>query len=236
MPSHASVTTISSGPVTLTVTSVPSQSQVSVVPVSAAHHPSLSKGATAGIVIGVLFGVALLALLGFLAWKRRRRQPEEMDEAGRKSPRRTTSVLSRTGLLSRGRQSMIEQPADESLYTGGTGTTGPNSIRHSMLFGAAGAGAGAGAVAGAGVTAAGNPEHNSPAGSGHHYAASNSGLPRRSSQPLVYDQRLNPSALFGAHDNGSRVSMQDNADYSRPLGIANPDPRPSHESRRSNWD
>jgi len=54
---------------------------------------------------------------------------------------------------------------------------------------------------------------------------------RRASRPFVYDQRLNPSALFANHDNGSRVSMQDQQDYSRPLGVANPDTRYSFDSR-----
>ncbi|RMY64480.1 hypothetical protein D0864_12345 [Hortaea werneckii] len=59
--------------------------------------------------------------------------------------------------------------------------------------------------------------------------------PRRHSRPMVYDQRLNPSALFANHDNGSRISIQDNNDYSRPLGVTNPDPRPSFESRTSQY-
>lgn len=48
---------------------------------------------------------------------------------------------------------------------------------------------------------------------------------RRNSRPLFYDQRLNPSALMSL-DNGSRNSMtsiQDNRDYTRTLGITNPD-------------
>ncbi|KAK5188250.1 hypothetical protein LTR16_008503, partial [Cryomyces antarcticus] len=49
---------------------------------------------------------------------------------------------------------------------------------------------------------------------------------KRISKPLVYDQRLNPSALL-QHDNGSRASvgtMQDHRDYARPLKATNPDP------------
>ncbi|TKA77717.1 hypothetical protein B0A49_02249 [Cryomyces minteri] len=49
---------------------------------------------------------------------------------------------------------------------------------------------------------------------------------KRLSKPLVYDQRLNPSALL-QHDNGSRTSvgtMQDHRDYARPLKAMNPDP------------
>ncbi|KAL2357822.1 Wsc4-like protein [Cryomyces antarcticus] len=45
---------------------------------------------------------------------------------------------------------------------------------------------------------------------------------KRISKPLVYDQRLNPSALL-QHDNGSRASvgtMQDHRDYARPLKVS----------------
>ena len=68
---------------------------------------------------------------------------------------------------------------------------------------------------------------SSPLGSSHD--GSNS---RRHSKPLVYDQRLNPSALFANQEaNGSRVSIQDQQDYSRPLGVTNPDLRHSFDSR-----
>lgn len=50
---------------------------------------------------------------------------------------------------------------------------------------------------------------------------------RRSSRPLVYDQRLNPAAIMQNWDhNGSRASvgtLQDQRDYSRPLNVTNPD-------------
>ena len=45
---------------------------------------------------------------------------------------------------------------------------------------------------------------------------------RRSSHPMFYDQRLNPNALM-VNDNGSRSSvltMQDNRDYTRTLGVS----------------
>lgn len=78
---------------------------------------------------------------------------------------------------------------------------GNHSVRHSMLFGAGG-------VAGEGVSPV------SPLGS-LHGSADGPGE-RRSSRPMVYDQRLNPSTLFAnAEANGSRVSMQDQLDYSR---------------------
>ena len=45
---------------------------------------------------------------------------------------------------------------------------------------------------------------------------------RRSSRPLVFDQRLNPYALM-EYDNGSQISittMADNRDYTRPLNVS----------------
>jgi cell wall integrity and stress response component len=68
---------------------------------------------------------------------------------------------------------------------------------------------------------------------GHKYHGSESTAPipnspdgdRRNSRPLVYDQRLNPAALMEHWErNGSRASIQDQRDYSRPLGVTNPDP------------
>ncbi|KAK8202240.1 hypothetical protein M8818_005767 [Zalaria obscura] len=53
---------------------------------------------------------------------------------------------------------------------------------------------------------------------------------RRNSRPMVYDQRLNPAAIMqNWQANSSRNSvgtMQDQRDYSRPLGVTNPDPEP----------
>ena len=46
-------------------------------------------------------------------------------------------------------------------------------------------------------------------------------ISRRTSMPLVHDQRLNPAALYSpAHENGSHVSVasfRDDRDYSRPV-------------------
>ncbi len=170
----------------------------------------LSSGVVAGIVIGSLLGLAALLLAAFLLYRRRKRSDAEA-AAGSTRPKRTTSVLSRTGLLSRGRpQSMAENPFDNpDPYAAGAA-----SVRHSVLFGA-------------GATI----EPSSPLGGSQDNLGAGS---RRPSKPLVYDQRLNPSALFAnAEANGSRVSMQDQQDYSRPLGVANPDVRPSFDSRIS---
>ena len=190
------------------------------------QRKGLSGGAIAGIVIGSLIGLAALLLAAFLLWRRRRRNGDTEGAAaagrGPRSPQRNTSVMSKTGLLARGRTNDVtndmaekdDRDFDEPLYVN-TGT-GNNSVRHSMLFGAGMAGEGVSPV--------------SPLGSTQDETGSN----RRHSRPLVYDQRLNPSALFANHEaNGSRVSMQDNADYTRPLAVMNPEYRASFESRVS---
>ena len=169
----------------------------------------LSGGAIAGIVIGTLIGLAAFLLAGFLLWRRKKQQDTENAPPGQRPPKRNTSVLSKTGLLSRGAAarptSMAENNYDE----------GYASVRHSMLFGGAGA----------------TVEPSSPLGGSQDNSVSSA---RRHSRPMVYDQRLNPSALFANADaNGSRVSMQDTQDYSRPLGVANPDLRASFDSRWS---
>lgn len=169
----------------------------------------LGGGAIAGIVIGVLAGVALVLLAAFFLWRRNRNNGDDENNGGKKNMKRNVSVLSKAGLLARTRPSMGERDHDDHFYV--TPATGANSVRHSMLFNGAD-----------GV----NPV--SPLDSSH------SGGTRRGSKPMVYDQRLNPSALFANQEaNGSRISMQDQQDYSRPLGVVNPDPRESFESRIS---
>ncbi|KAI7343256.1 hypothetical protein KC354_g15772 [Hortaea werneckii] len=204
------VVTLSGARVTETVTTTPM-----VTPGAAAQADSqsvqkgLSDGAIAGAVVGSLLGVAAIVLGAFLLWRRKK---QDNVAAGAENPggmskmKRNVSILSKTGLLSR----VTEKEYDEPLYN----TTANNSVRHSMMFGAGGSGDGISPV--------------SPLGSSHDSQ-------RRHSRPMVYDQRLNPSALFANHDNGSRISIQDNNDYSRPLGVMNPDPRPSFESRTSQY-
>lgn len=172
------------------------------------RRSGLSGGAIAGIVIGALVGLAALLLAAFLLWRRKKQQDAENAAPGSGKPKRTTSVLSKTGLLSRGTARPTSM-AENNHYD-----EGYSSVRHSMLFGGAGA----------------TVEPSSPLGG----SQSNGSSTRRHSRPLVYDQRLNPSALFAnAEANGSRVSMQDTQDYSRPLGVTNPDIRASFDSRVS---
>lgn len=204
------VVTLSGARVTETVTSTPMVTPgVDAQADSQAVQKGLSDGAIAGAVVGSLLGVAAIVLGAFLLWRRKK---QDNAAAGAENPngmskmKRNVSILSKTGLLSR----VTEKEYDEPLYN----TTANNSVRHSVMFGAGGSGDGISPV--------------SPLGSSHDSQ-------RRHSRPMVYDQRLNPSALFANHDNGSRISIQDNNDYSRPLGVTNPDPRPSFESRTSQY-
>lgn len=200
---------------TQTVTSTPTSGSQQDLSQLSLQQKGLSGGAIAGIVIGVLAGLALIALGIFFLWRRQRRREQVdavvggagMSEKGKRSPRRNVSVLSKAGLVGAAGMHDAQKDYDEPI------NTGTNSQRHSMLFGAGAIGDGVDPV--------------SP------LEQSNSNDSRRYSRPLVYDQRLNPSALFASHDNGSRVSMQDGADYSRTLGVTNPDPRASFESRIS---
>lgn len=224
------IVTISGEVVTQTVTSTPM-----VAPdrqtASADTSDNLSGGAIAGIVIGVLALLALLAFAAYFLWRHHRNKQDpnnphgypEMASAANPRPRRNVSVLSKVGLLARSNHySGADDDNDPS-------SAGPlHSARHSALF-AAGA---AGGNDGVSPSSPLGPQSNA---STSLYQTDS----RRHSKPLVYDQRLNPSALFANADaNGSRISMADNTDYSRPLDLGggkltvkNPDPRSSFESR-----
>lgn len=207
--------TVSGAVVTETVTSTPVVASGSGDQLPF-QRKSLSGGVIAGVVIGTLLGVAAVAVAALLLYRRRRQNGDAEGASpggrGRPSPRRNTSVLSKTGLLSRGRPMSM---AEKELYDEPYGNGGISSVRHSALFG--------------GSTLAEGVSPVSPLGSSQENVSS-----RRHSKPMVHDQRLNPSALFAHQDaNGSRVSMQDQQDYSRPLGVVNPDLRPSFESRIS---
>lgn len=84
-----SATTVTSGPASpsiIEVTTTISSSASSTANSNERTHNgsgsknSLSGGAIAGIVIGVLAGVALLAAIAFLFWKRRREEPAEEED------------------------------------------------------------------------------------------------------------------------------------------------------------
>jgi cell wall integrity and stress response component len=222
------IITISGEVVTQTVTSTPMVVPSSEDNKDTSSSKSLTGGAIAGIVIGVLAFLALLALVIFLLWRRRRHNTTdpnnphgypEMATAANPRPRRNVSVLSKVGLLARSNHDPL--PEDDTEPS----SAHPTSARHSAFF-AAGA---AGASDGVSPSSPLGPQSNA---SNSLYQMDS----RRHSKPLVYDQRLNPSALFANADaNGSRISMADNTDYSRPIGgmlaVRNPDPRGSFESR-----
>nr|OQO31844.1 hypothetical protein B0A51_00850 [Rachicladosporium sp. CCFEE 5018] len=217
------------------VTSTPAVFPAAAPAFTEPERKSISGGAIAGIVIGVLLLLLLLILAIFFLRRRKRRESiSEIDAAtagagagvGRRSPRRNVSVLSKVGLLARNNTaSRNHQDMSENLFDDNMPATGQNSVRHSMLFNHGGSEG----IAPVSPLAAGGY-----ASSGHSYGQENS---RRYSRPLVYDQRLNPSALWAnAEANGSRVSIQDHADYSRSvggrLGVVNPDTRSSFASSR----
>ncbi|KAK6437393.1 hypothetical protein LTR95_006413 [Oleoguttula sp. CCFEE 5521] len=228
------VVTLSGAVTTETVTSTPAVFPAAAPAFTENERKSISGGAIAGIVIGVLLLLLLLILAIFFLLRRRQRRDSisETDAAttgavpGRRSPRRNVSVLSKVGLLARNNtNSRNNQDMSENLYDDNTPATGQNSVRHSMLFNHGGSEG----IAPVSPLAAGGY-----ASSGHSYGQESS---RRYSRPLVYDQRLNPSALWAnAEANGSRVSIQDHADYSRSvggrLGVVNPDTRSSFASSR----
>ncbi|KAH0354087.1 hypothetical protein KCU81_g1035, partial [Aureobasidium melanogenum] len=189
------VVTLSGAPVTQTVTST-----AVVTPGAGSLHENESKGVSggtvAGAVVGSVAGVALLLAGAFFLW--RRKQSETSDP---------------------------ESPRSGS----GSGSTRRRMERNTSVLSKTGLLSSAG-------TAVDMEKFQDDAGQGHRYHGSESTAPtstspdgdRRNSRPLIYDQRLNPAALMEHWErNGSRASigtMQDQRDYSRPLGVTNPDP------------
>jgi cell wall integrity and stress response component len=189
------VVTVSGGPVTQTVTST-----AVVTPGAASlrgtEQKGISGGTVAGAVIGAVAGVALLLAGAFFLW--RRKQSEAADP---ESPR--------SGSGSGSARRRMERNTSVLSKTGLLSSVG---------------------------TAADMEKFHDESAAGHKYHGSESTAPipnspdgdRRNSRPLVYDQRLNPAALMEHWErNGSRASigtMQDQRDYSRPLGVTNPDP------------
>lgn len=206
------IITESGAAVTQTVTSTPivnpnADAQQTV-------RKGVSSGALAGAVIGAVVGVVLLLLGAFFLWRRRRsNSPDpEIPKSPRRSPKRmerNTSVLSKTGLLA------------PSAYAGGDAEKSYDDPPPPFMAGVAQR------QRNSALFNHGNsvgPSPVSPIGAFDRDAEDD----RRNSRPLVYDQRLNPAALMqNWQHNGSRASvgtMQDQRDYSRPLGVTNPDP------------
>ncbi|KAI5208623.1 WSC-domain-containing protein [Aureobasidium subglaciale] len=190
------VVTVSGGPVTQTVTST------AVVNPGAdsqrqIEQKGVSGGTVAGAVVGSVAGVALLLAGAFFLWRRKRSETPDPE-----SPRSSS----------------------------GSGSARRRMERNTSVLSKTGL------LSSIGNAADAEKFHDDSA-QGHKYHGSESTAPiptspdgdnRRNSRPLVYDQRLNPAALMEHWEsNGSRASigtMQDQRDYSRPLGVTNPDP------------
>ncbi|KAF2150694.1 WSC-domain-containing protein [Myriangium duriaei CBS 260.36] len=196
MVTNTQVVTISGAVVTQTVTSLP-QPQSTAGSVQESPTTQKSKSNTGAIVGGVVGGLAALLLLFALLFFFLRRRKNQTPTTARKLDR-NASILSKAGLLGAGHARDPEKSMDEPNY---------GAQRHSVLY---------------------NDPEGSPISSPEGVYDRSSSFGRRNSKPLVYDQRLNPAALMeNWQHNGSRSSintMQDQRDYSRPLGITNPDP------------
>lgn len=203
------IITLSGAPVTQTVTSTsrvvaPSADQQQVT------KKETSAGTIAGAVVGSIVGLALILLGVFLLWRRRRNTPGDAGPAAGtrgKPMERNTSVLSKTGLLSAIGVN-THDPEKSSVEVPPIAGVAAQNQRQSTMYESSG------------------PSPVSPVGtSGFNEDSQRS---RRGSRPMVFDQRLNPVAIMQHWDlNGSRASvgtMQDQRDYSRPLGVTNPDP------------
>lgn len=194
------VVTISGGPVTQTVTST------AVVTPGAdsqlIERKGVSGGTVAGAVIGSIAGVALLFAGAFFLWRRKRSEDSDPE-----SPRSGSGTSS-----ARGNSKRMERNTSVLSKTGLLSSAGAAEMEKFH-------------------------DDSTAFGVGHRYNNSDTtgptpvspgGSNRRNSRPLVYDQRLNPAALMENWErNGSRASigtMQDQRDYSRPLGVTNPDP------------
>lgn len=196
------VVTVSGAIVTQTVTStVPRTSSSATVGADKVRptKEGVNTGTIVGAVVGAIVGLAAIALILFVCLRRRRR--DSVDGGSNRSVRKTgldrnASILSRAGLIPSARDADAEKSIDDPRF---------GSQRQSALY-----------------AENDEPTIGTPATT---YEPGN--LVRRESRPLVYDQRLNPAALMQNWElNGSRASvntMQDQRDYSRPLGITNPD-------------
>ncbi|KAI9659367.1 MAG: hypothetical protein M1821_001625 [Bathelium mastoideum] len=193
------VTTVSGAVVTQTVTSTPTVPPQSYLQPQR-ENKGLSGGAIGGIAVGAFFAIALLATGLLVLFFRRRRSGNDVERppGGRFSPvrkwipGRQASVLSRTGLLSSEPGPVHEKP---ELYV----NTNQSQMSRRPSVGA-----------------------SAMMGESAPHSASTATAERRNSRLMFVDQRLNPNALMMG-DNGSQTSigtMQDNRDYTRPLGVS----------------
>jgi len=191
------VVTLSGAIVTQTVTSTPTPY---ANPDAINQLPQRKESNNAGVIAGATVGgvLGLVALLGLIFFLFRRRRNDRDSTHTRMT--RNASVLSKAGLLSSAPPHDTEKNFDEQAYSQ------PPANRASLLH---------------------NADDIGPIATPAGVYDGGSQRSRRDSRPLVYDQRLNPHALMQNYDfNGSHASvntMQDQHDYSRPLGIANPD-------------
>lgn len=183
---------------------------------SNSRKSGVSAGTIAGAVIGAVVGVALILAGAFFLWRRRRNAaagPSGTASPGsRRKMERNESVLSKTGLL-----------AAAGVGSGaGAGGSGGNDVEKSSYD------APPYINTSMNRRQSGMNQTNGPSPTSPIVFDGDSQLSRRNSRPLVYDQRLNPQAIMSNWEaNGSRASvgtMQDQRDYSRPLGVTNPDP------------
>lgn len=210
------ILTVSDRPMTQTITSTPTV--VSADPGSQQPIQSKSNKVSAGLIAGVVIAgvVAALALAGLLFFFWRRRKQRQQFEAA-------------------GGAGMTESGATSTRPTRNTSVLSKTGLLEKVYPSAA-----------MGQRSHANSNANSNSGNNEMSGGVSPISERRRSQPLFYDQRLNPATLMD-HDNGSRVSVNtlpDNRDFSRTLNVrvyfnmykldntnafkvTNPDPRDS---------
>ena len=162
---------------------------------------NLSRGGIAGIAIGCIVAVVCVGLVVFFYLRHRRNSGNDVERpsGGRFSPVRSwlpgrqASVLSRTGLLSSDPAHATTERPDLYVNTSQGQMSRRPSVGASVMMG-----------------------ESAP------QSASTATAERRNSRLIYVDQRLNPNALM-LGDNGSQTSLgtiQDNRDYTRPLGVS----------------
>ena len=162
---------------------------------------NLSGGAIGGIAAGVIGGVALLAGLIFFLIRRHKKSGNDVERSSGSRfspvrkwiPGRQASVLSRTGLLTSEPAPPPTEKPDLFVNTSHTQMSRRPSVGASVMMG-----------------------DSAP------HSASTAAADKRNSRLMFFDQRMNPNALM-LGDNGSQTSIgtiQDNRDYTRPLGVS----------------